>query len=427
MDIGSLYKIYRKAAGVSIDTRSIREGEMFFAIRGEHFDGNNYALKAIEAGALYAVADSERLMGKEGIILVENALETLQELAAYHRKQIKGRVIAITGSNGKTTTKELCQAVLSSHFASYSTMGNFNNHIGVPLTLLRIPADTDFAIIELGDNHPGEIAELAEIVQPDFGVVTNVGLDHLEGFGSPEAVYAARQELFDHLVSHGAAAFVHSDLDYLVRMSSKISTRITYGMNHQAQYRYELIAADPYVKLRSLTPYSFEIETHLIGRYNVPNLMMAISAGLYFGVPVQKIKSALESYIPSNNRSQVLNYYGNKLLLDAYNANPSNVEAAIENFADLKAGHKLLILGEMYELGSYAESEHRRIAELAASKGFDQVITVGEGYGPLAQELGFLHFSNALELKSWLGKNRPEGYWILVKGSRAVALEEILS
>jgi len=427
MDTGALYNIFRKAAGVSIDTRSIRKGEIFFAIRGENFDGNNYALKALEAGALCAVVDDERLKGKEGIVLVEDALGMLQKLAACHRQHLKGRVIAITGSNGKTTTKELCQAVLSSHFSSFSTPGNLNNHIGVPLTLLRIPAEANFAIIELGDNHPGEIAALAKMVQPDFGVVTNVGLDHLEGFGSPEAVYAARQELFDHLAAHGAAAFVHSDLDYLLSMSSNIGTRITYGKDDRAQYRYELISADPYVKFKSLAPHKFEINTRLIGRYNFPNLMMAASAGLYFQVPAQKIKSALESYTPSNNRSQVLDYYGNKLLLDAYNANPSNVEAAIENFARMKVDHKWLILGEMYELGSYAGPEHRRIAGLAASKDFDLVITVVERYEALAREMGFLHFSNAHELKNWLGKNRPEGFWIMVKGSRALALEKILN
>ncbi len=427
MDTGSLYNIFRKAAGISIDTRSIRKGEIFFAIRGENFDGNNYALKAIEAGALLAVADDEKLRGKEGVVLVDDALVALQELAAFHRQQFKGQVIAITGSNGKTTTKELCQAVLSSHFSSFSTVGNLNNHIGVPLTLLRIPAEADFAIVELGDNHPGEIAALAEMVQPDFGVVTNVGLDHLEGFGSPEAVFAARQELFDHLAAHGAAAFVHSDLDYLLKMSSDIGTRITYGSNEHAQYRYELTGADPYVKFRSPAPVPFEVNTRLIGRYNFPNLMMAATAGRYFQVPIQKIQSALESYVPSNNRSQVLDYFGNKLLLDAYNANPSNVEAAIENFALLKAEHKMLILGEMYELGSYAGPEHRRIAELAASKDFDQVLTVGARYELLARELGFRHFSNASELKTWLGKNRPTDYWILLKGSRALALEKILS
>jgi len=426
MDISELYNLFRQSVGISTDSRKIEPGSIFFAIKGERFDGNAFAAKALSEGARFAVVDDPALFGKGRMIPVQNSLDTLQELARYHRQNFRGKVITITGSNGKTTSKELIQAALSQKFNCYATPGNWNNHLGVPLTLLQMPVDLDFAVVELGDNHPGEIAELASIAMPDYGIVTNVGLDHLEGFGSPEAVMKARQELFDYLLESGGAAFVHSDLDYLQAMTKEIDQKVFYGLHPDADYQYELLAADPFASFRSIKPQSFEVQSRLIGSYNLPNLMLAATVASYFGVNKEEIAKALNEYVPKNNRSQVIELEGNKILLDAYNANPSNVEAALENFSKLSASGKMVILGEMYELGPYSASEHQRIARMASEMHFDQVITVGKGFKESAGQYGFLHFKDAQELKTWFKENIPRNYWILIKGSRGVALEQIL-
>ncbi len=427
MNISELYNLYKHSAGISTDSRKVEPGSIFFAIKGERFDGNQYAEKALSEGARYAVVDDPSLSDTDRMILVEDSLHTLQNLARYHRQQFGGKVIAITGSNGKTTSKELIYAALSQKFKCHATPGNWNNHLGVPLTLLQMPVNLDFAVVELGDNHPGEITELARIAMPDYGIVTNVGLDHLEGFGSPEEVMKARKELYDHLREHEGASFVHSDLDYLRTMTKDIKQKVHYGLDPQADYRYELISADPFVSFRSIKPESYEIQTRLIGRYNLPNLMLSATVASYFGVEKEQIVKALSEYTAANNRSQVIDFKENKILLDAYNANPSNVEAALENFSTLPATGKMVILGEMYELGQYSESEHQRIAKMASEMQFDQIITVGEGFKKSAKEYGFLHFKDADRLRVWFKENLPHNYWILIKGSRGVALEKILS
>lgn len=427
MKVANLYKLFLSSGGISIDSRSIERGQIFFAVKGERFDGNQYAGRALEAGAKLAVVDDNSLVTNARVLVVPDALKMLQELARYHRGFFQGAVIGITGSNGKTTSKELTHAILSTQYYTAATKGNLNNHIGTPLTLLSMPVDLDFAVIEFGDNRPREIDLLSNIALPDFGVVTNVGKDHLEGFGNWQGVYNARKELFDHLEAHQKTAFVNMDLPYLREMAGGIAKVITYGTDDQVRYQYELESSDPFVKMKLWHNHqSLDIHSRLFGRYNFENLMLAATIGQYFEVPLPLIKAAIAAYEPGNNRSQIIEWKGNNILMDAYNANPSNVEAALESFAELKADRKMVILGDMLELGAHAGEEHERIAALALSKDFKQVVLVGAHFRPVAHAKGLLHFDDAGSLKRWAMEHLPKGYWILVKGSRKISLETLI-
>jgi UDP-N-acetylmuramoyl-tripeptide--D-alanyl-D-alanine ligase len=427
MDIKGLYREFQSSRGISIDSRTIESGQLFFAIKGEHFDGNRYALQAIKAGATLAVVDDPSLQGNTRVLYVRDALDTLQRLARHHRQLLKGTVIAITGSNGKTTSKELTQSILSTQYRSYATKGNLNNHIGMPLTLLSMPLELDFAVIEMGDNQPGEIAMLSNIALPDYGVVTNVGKDHLGGFGSWQGVYNARKELFDHLRAHHKPAFVNTDIPYLVEMAEGVEQVIAYGTGADMQCRYELLRAEPFVQMKMYTSDgAHTIQSQLFGSYNFENMMLAATIGQYFQVSIKNLISAIERYQPGNNRSQIVEWRGNRMLMDAYNANPSNMEAALKSFAALQVERKVVILGDMLELGDLALYEHQRIAELALSLEFDNVILVGHHFEPVARKSGIRHFDDVQALKEWAIGNLPRGSWIMVKGSRKISLEKLI-
>src|SRR5258706_1831962 len=373
MQIESLYDIYKKYPSVQTDTRKLQQGDIFFALKGGNFNGNSFAKRAIDGGAACAVIDEKEFEIPGKTILVDDVLLALQQLAKYHREKFKnlpgGRQVpfmAITGSNGKTTTKELIHAVLSTSFKTYTTEGNLNNHIGIPLTILKIREDADMAVIEMGANHIGEIAGYCKYAQPTHGIITNCGKAHLEGFGSIEGVKKAKGELFDHLrtLTHGYA-FVMWDYDYLREMSKGISGIIKYGTNNDAHIIGKVKQSDPYLEVEILQGLeNGAIKTQLVGDYNLPNVLAAITVGKTFKVAEEKIKSAIENYSPSNSRSQLIEQGSNKIILDAYNANPSSMKLAIENFAAFKEENKILILGGMAELGTESIQEHQMIIDL---------------------------------------------------------------
>ncbi len=428
MTIPALYELFRQSTGVSTDTRTLQGGQLYFALKGPSFNGNAFAQQALDAGAAYAVVDDPSLEGKERYILVEDALTTLQHLARHHRQQLSTTIIAITGSNGKTTTKELTAAVLSSHYPTFATPGNLNNHIGLPLSVLRITEAHRFAVLELGDNHPGEVALLSSICQPDYGLITNVGMDHLEGFGSMEANIAAKKELFDYLAAHEGTAFLAPELDYLSDMAQQVPHHITYGTAATVQYRGELMEASPYLHFQfQYQGTHYPVATQLIGSYNLMNALAATAIALEMGVPASTIATALAAYRPANNRSQVEERHGAHIILDAYNANPSNVEAALASFAQLHQPKKAILLGDMLELGTFAPEAHQRMATLALSCGADTVVLVGHHYLDAAVQLGILHFPDAAAARNWFLSNNWSDYWILVKGSRGIRMETIVA
>ena len=414
MNIGDLYKLYITHGLVDTDTRNIRKNTMFFALKGETFNGNKFAEEAIANGASYAVVDEAVYKTSEKIILVDDVLQTLQELANYHRNQLKLPIIALTGSNGKTTTKELINAVLSTKYKTTATVGNLNNHIGVPLTLLSMNSNTEIGIVEMGANHHKEIEFLSEIANPDFGYITNFGSAHLEGFGSLEGVVKAKSELYDFLREHKKKVFVNSN--------DAKQVELTKGMESILFVKeMKLVDADPFVKLS----YKGQVvKSNLIGAYNFANLSAAITIGEYFNVSTKQIKEAIEHYVPSNNRSQVINTEKNKIILDAYNANPTSMKAALESFKDLKATQKTIILGDMFELGEYSFLEHQTIANLAQGFNIDTIFLVGKNfYKTTTTNIKFETFDQLIE---YLKTNPIENSTILIKGSRGMALERIV-
>ncbi|MBK6619700.1 MAG: UDP-N-acetylmuramoyl-tripeptide--D-alanyl-D-alanine ligase [Saprospirales bacterium] len=427
-----LYQLFLENPRISTDSRQIAAGSLFFALKGEHFDGNAFALDALAQGARVAVSDDPSLAGKKGIFSVDHVLQTLQDLARHHRRQFPVPVIAITGSNGKTTTKELVSAVLASHYHTHFTKGNLNNHIGVPLTLLSMPPQTEVAVIEMGANRPGDIAELCAIAEPSHGLITNIGKAHLEGFGGLEGVKAGKSELYRFLESHDGLAFVNQNEAFLQELAQGLKLVVPYGIVERLTgvpgfLEIQLLAEQPFLELAFLTPErrSQTLQTQLIGRYNAENAATAIALGKYFKVPPEKIKKAIESYIPSNLRSQLIRKGSNTVVMDAYNANPTSMRNAIETFAQLSSGKKVAILGDMLELGAASEAEHRAILELAQGKGFEQLILVG----PLFEEVktpGVLHFASTPELAAWLGQHPFSDTHILLKASRRIGLEKLL-
>lgn len=421
--INELYTIYLQFPSVQTDTRKIKPGDIFFALKGPNFNGNSFAAKAIESGASYAVIDEKSFEIPGKTILVPDVLVALQDLAKYHRKQFKIPFIAITGSNGKTTTKELIHAVLSSTFKTYTTEGNLNNHIGIPLTLLKIRPDARFAVVEMGANHQKEIESYCKIVQPDFGLITNCGKAHLEGFGGVEGVRKGKGELFDFLRSNDGSAFVMHDYDYLVEMSKGIKNIISYGTS-QADFGGDSIENEKFLTVRMKKGLNGIIKTNLIGDYNLPNVLAAVAVGKHFGVTDEKLVSSIENYFPTNSRSQLLEVGKNKIILDAYNANPSSMRLAIENIANVHSDNKVLMLGAMAELGNESLKEHESIIELIKKYKWQAVVLVGGDFLKIPHP--FQSFDNAMMAKNWFNDQHFQNSYILVKGSRSMKMEKII-
>ncbi|MDS1032915.1 UDP-N-acetylmuramoyl-tripeptide--D-alanyl-D-alanine ligase [Porphyromonadaceae sp. NP-X] len=429
-----LYNIFLQHPIITTDSRNCPANSIFFALKGENFNANAFALSALEKGCAFAVVDEKEFALDDRFILVDNVLETLQQLAHFHRKQTNIPVLGITGTNGKTTTKELITAVLKEKFKVLSTQGNLNNHIGVPLTLLQLLPEHQLAIIEMGANHPGEIDQLCQIAAPDYGLITNVGKAHLEGFGSFEGVMRTKGELYNYVFRHGKNIFIDKNNNFLREMAANagFSTNeriVEYGLNvpgrEPAAISGEILENSVFLKMKCHTPEgSFMIETRLIGSYNAENILAAVAVGFFFGVENSAIQRGIENYNPQNNRSQLTVTQKNKLIVDAYNANPSSMSAAIQNFAQMEGEPKALIIGDMLELGEQSEEEHRNIIRLLQQKGFKNVLLVGPQFQKVNDS--YLSFQNVEELIKYLESSPLEGQNILLKGSRGIHLEKVL-
>lgn len=422
--IQELYDVFLQHPSVQTDTRKIKGGDIFFALKGPNFNGNAFAKQALDAGASYAVVD-EYVGDDDRLLLFPDVLQTLQALARHHREQFTIPFIGITGSNGKTTSKELIYAVLSSHYKTYTTQGNLNNHIGVPLTLLSIKPDAEMAVIEMGANHQKEIEGYCVYAQPTHGVITNAGKAHLEGFGGVEGVRKGKGELYAYLGAHNGTAFVYADYDYLQTMSLVVPHVVKYGQQ-EGLVQGHLSANEPFLAV-TITEGMKEhttIQTQLVGDYNLPNILCAAVIGKYFSVPEEKIKASIEAYAPSNSRSQLVQKDGNSIILDAYNANPTSMKAAIENFARLKADHKVLMLGGMMELGADSINEHKAIVALIKQFPWQHVVLVGGDFANI--DHGFLFFETAAQAKEWFRQQQFSGTHLLIKGSRSMQMEKIL-
>jgi len=419
-----LYSIYLANPSIQTDTRKLQKGDLYFALKGPNFNGNSFAQKALDSGAVHAVIDEAEFAIEGKTILVNDVLETLQQLALHHRKQFSIPFLAITGSNGKTTTKELIHAVLSSAFKTYTTEGNLNNHIGVPLTILKIKKDAEMAVIEMGANHQKEIAFYCAIALPTHGLISNVGKAHLEGFGGEEGVRKGKGELFDFIREHDGTIFRMNDYDYLHNMSKGISKVITYGTK-EADIVGDVSQSDPFLEVRFTKGLNATIKTSLVGAYNLPNVLAAVAVGKTFGVEDEKIKSSIEAYTPSNSRSQLVNKGGNKIILDAYNANPSSMKAAIDNFAKAEGGNKILVLGAMAELGTESLQEHLSIIEEIKRHPWKDVLLVGGDF--VKSNHNFHSFNKPEEAGEWLQKASIRDAFLLVKGSRSMQMEKVLN
>lgn len=423
MNIEALYQIYLKHPSVQTDTRKLQTGDIFFALKGPSFNGNAFARQAIDQGAAYAVIDDPAHQQGDRTILVPDVLEALQQLAKHHRDQFSIPFIAITGSNGKTTTKELIHAVLSTSFKTYTTEGNLNNHIGVPLTILKIRRDAEMAVIEMGANHLGEIASYCKIAAPTHGLITNCGKAHLEGFGGEEGVKKGKGELFDFLRQNEGTAFIMNDYDYLKEMSVGIKQIYKYGTAN-ADITGKVEAAAPFLKVGFTQGFEGSIQTRLVGDYNLPNVLAAVAVGKYFQVNEQKIRAAINNYEPTNSRSQLMKKGTNSIILDAYNANPSSMKAAIENFARAEGNKKILALGAMAELGPGSVKEHEAIVDEIKKHKWNEVLLVGGDF--LKAEHPFKKFNSPAEAGEWILKeNIQEAQW-LIKGSRSMQMEKLL-
>ena len=421
--IDTIYQHFQKAYKVSTDSRKIEKDAVFFALKGDNFDANDFALQVAKEGkASLVVADRKDLPQHERILIVDDTLKTLQHLAAYHRQQSKATVLSITGTNGKTTTKELVSAVLAKKFNLIHTMGNLNNHIGVPLTLLSIQPDTEMAVVEMGANHPGEIDFLCKIADPDYGLITNIGKAHLEGFGNFEGVIKTKTELYRHIKAHGKAVFVNQG-NPLLWEQSEGQERITYGRHCAADAPVAPGQCDPYL---SVVWRKHLIQTHLVGSYNFENVAAAIGVGQYFGVDENDIIEALEAYTPTNSRSQVIETPKNRIIMDAYNANPTSMRAALVNFANICGEHHLLILGDMRQLGTASEEEHRNILGLMKELRYKDALLVGPNFSAFNDNAAWKSFQKVEELYQYVETHPIEGKRILVKGSRGIQLEKIL-
>ena len=422
--IPDLYKKFVSSTGISTDTRKISLGNIFFALKGPNFNGNHFVEKALQSGASFAVADDLRLAGSDKVILVKDVLKTLQQLANHHRKHLKIPVLAITGSNGKTTTKELIKTVLERKYICQATEGNLNNHIGVPITLLSLREETQIAIVEMGANKVGDIQELCRLAEPTHGIITNIGKAHTEGFGSFEGVLRGKSELYHWLIQNDGTVFINSLDDILLNMSKRFEKPVFYPQIND-YYHCELVGANPWIRIKCNN--NKMIRTKLVGSYNFPNIAAALCIGKYFDVPTDEANIAISLYTPSNNRSQVITIGSNTLILDAYNANPDSMKAALENLSIMKAVKKIVILGDMYELGDLTQSEHRAIGKMTSRMGFEEVIFCGERmkYAHLENKTS-RYFKTRPELENYIENRKFTDCLILIKGSRAMTLEVIV-
>ena len=447
MNLADIYKVYKQCGSVTTDSRSIKGGELFFALKGENFDGNEYAMKALEAGAAYAVVNKDSSVASiadERLIPVEDTLKTLQELARWHRSMtfVDGKpltVIALTGTNGKTTTKELIREVLSVKYRVTATEGNLNNSIGVPLTLLKINADTQLAVVEMGASHPGDIKELVDIALPSFGLITNVGKAHLLGFGSFDGVKRTKGELYDYLRRTSDKVFLNVDNPHLCAMASErhlqsdperpYSLVLPYGLEYSGAKVLPSSPEQPYLRLALKD--GGVITTNLVGSYNADNVMAAIAVGMHFGVTFEDACAAVAAYVPSNNRSQMTATERNTLIVDAYNANPTSMDAALTNFSNVEAPTKIALLGDMLELGEESYQEHVTVIKKALESGLDNVCFVGAEFGKALDAVPetpkVKWFADSQSLADWLAEQNITGATVLIKGSRGTRMEKTIA
>lgn len=423
LDIAALYEIYKKHSSVQTDTRKLKQGDIFFALKGPNFNGNAFAKQALEAGASYAVIDEQEFAADERYLLVDEVLTALQQLAKHHRQQFNIPFIAITGSNGKTTTKELVTTVLQQQYKTYATEGNLNNHIGVPLTLLKIKSDAQMAVIEMGANHQKEIESYCKIALPTHAIITNCGKAHIEGFGGIEGVRKGKGELYDFIRENNGTIFRNTDLDYLASMSHGIGNQVTYGST-DADYVGTATMKDVFLSVALSKPAEKTIDTQLVGDYNFPNAMVAIAVGLHFGIDIATISSAIAHYNPDNSRSQWLQKGSNKIILDAYNANPTSMRAAITNFANAQLSNKMLWIGGMKEMGTEEAKEHNELVQLVQQYNWSNVILVGKEFDGIAHN--YQHFQTSADAAAYVKDNMPADAAILIKGSRGSRMEVLL-
>ncbi len=426
MEISELYKIFKSHPVVTTDSRDCPQGSIFFALKGASFNGNAFAAKAIEQGCAYAVVDEKQYApgGDTRFILTDNCLHTLQQLARYHRRHLGTRIIGITGTNGKTTTKELVAAVLEKKYNVLYTQGNFNNEIGVPKTLLRLKPEHEIAVVEMGASHPGDIKTLVDIVEPDCGLITNVGRAHLQGFGSFEGVVRTKGELYDYLRANNGFAFIHHENPYLQSIAAGLKL-VSYGTtagDSSLLVCGTVMECAPFLKFRWRHSQGrwHEVQTRLIGSYNLYNMLAAACIGIRFGVSEEQVSEALRDYTPTNNRSQLEVTASNKLIVDTYNANPTSMRAALENFRDMKAAPKMAILGDMRELGAVSGEEHQKVVDFLKQYPIDEVWLVGEEFGKT--DCSFRKFRDVEEVKEAIAADKPLNRYILIKGSNGIKL-----
>lgn len=423
MSIIDLYDLFIHNPQITTDSRNCPKGSIFFALKGDKFDGNQYAGKALASGCVYAVIDNPDYYIGKRTILVDNVLKTLQQLAHHHRKVLGLPIIGITGTNGKTTTKELLAAVLSTKFNLLYTEGNFNNHIGVPLTLLRLTHDHEMAVIEMGASHPGDIKELVDIVHPNYGIITNVGRAHLEGFGSFEGVIRTKGELYDYIRRSKGKIFIKKENEYLQSIAKGIE-QITYGNGDDAFASGQVVSCDPFLVFNWKQQGKLHtVETHMIGSYNLDNVLAAVAVGRFFKIPAERISRAIAAYEPTNNRSQFKKTENNELIIDAYNANPSSMKVALDNFITMPVQPKAIILGDMRELGPTSDELHAEVVEQIKKGQFDKVFLCGEHFSKVSKE--FSPFATTEAMVEELRKQPLKGYHILIKGSHSMGLEKL--
>lgn len=430
MDIQQLYQIYQQHPVITTDSRDCPQGSIFFALKGESFDGNKFAASAIEKGCAYAIIDNAEYKKDDRFILVDDVLQTFKDLAREHRRQFNIPVIGITGTNGKTTTKELIASVLSEKYNTLFTQGNFNNDVGVPKTLFRLNEQHEIAVVEMGASHPGDIKTLVETVEPTCGLITNVGKAHLQGFGSFEGVKKTKGELYDYLKAHDALVFINGNNEHLLQMaqSRDICRAIEYGTQEDCQVNGSIISCAPFLKFQWNSNVDGinvqqEIQTHLIGSYNIDNMLAAIAIGLHFGVSPEQIHHALSNYIPTNNRSQMEETGKNHLVVDAYNANPSSMKAALDNFHMMEVSPKMAILGDMRELGEASAEEHQKAVDLMQEYGFENIWLVGDEFGNT--QCNYRKFKDVEEVKAAIIAEDIKGFNILIKGSNSTKLWQL--
>ncbi len=436
MDIKELYKLYQQHPCITTDSRNCPEGSIFLALKGASFNGNQFALQALQQGCAYAIVDEKEYQTDERILLVDDCLQTYKDLAREHRRQFDIPIVGITGTNGKTTTKELIRAVLSECYNVMATEGNFNNDVGVPKTLFRLNEEHDIAVVEMGASHPGDIKTLVETAEPTCGLITNVGRAHLQGFGSFEGVCKTKGELYDFFREHECPVFVNRDNEHLMKMTDGLADIYYYGQSDNADILIhgEVVSCAPFLKFRwreqdtdaNYQSEWMEVQTHLIGAYNLDNMLAAITVGYVNNVPFEQINHALENYIPTNNRSQLTETQTNHLIVDAYNANPTSMKAAIDNFRLMEVSPKMAILGMMGELGDVSQEEHQKIIDMLATAGFDKVWLVGEAYKNC--QLSIINcqlFNDVEEVKAAIAQEQPQHYYILIKGSNSVKLYQL--